>query len=90
VADAGAATVPQKLVVFPNPVRGVARFELGPIATAMTLSIFDSQGRLVEQLLRQGGHWEWMPGSKVPAGVYFAKANEMAGGMEPVKFLYLR
>jgi hypothetical protein len=53
------------------------------------LNIFDSQGRLVEQLTGREGHWEWTPDS-VPAGVYFVMPGGGALGAEPVKFLYLR
>ncbi len=81
----------QRLRVIPNPVRGGARFELGSVAPA-TLSIFDSQGRLIEKLSRQDDHWVWTPGSAMPAGVYFARpeAEAEAEGVPPVKFLYLR
>ena len=79
----------RRLTVIPNPVRGSARFELGPAASFRTLSIFDAQGRLVEQLERDGGHWEWTPSPSITAGVYFAQP-EGATGSERVKFLYLR
>ena len=79
-----------RLTVIPNPFRGMARFELGSIAQGRALNIFDTQGRLVEQLQRQDGHWSWTPGSAVPAGVYFARPEGSAVGTEPVKFLYLR
>jgi hypothetical protein len=81
VADLG-------LTVIPNPVSGSARFELGPVPPATTLNIFDSQGRLVEQLMPQAGHWSWTPSSSVPAGVYFARPENWTG--EAVKFMYLR
>jgi len=88
VADE-APTVSLKLTVFPNPVRGTALFELDAIAPATTLNIFDSQGRLVQQLHRQDDHWSWTPGSRVPTGVYFARPGETGEG-EAVKFLYVR
>jgi predicted outer membrane repeat protein len=78
-----------KLTVIPNPVRGVARFELRRAVPVSTLNIFDSQGRLVEQLSGKDGHWEWTPGS-LPAGIYFVMPERKAVGVEPVKFLYLR
>jgi hypothetical protein len=80
----------QQLAVIPNPVRGAARFELGPSASFRILNIFDSQGRLVEQLSRQDGHWEWTPGAGVSAGVYFARPEASGVDTAPVKFLYLR
>jgi hypothetical protein len=79
-----------RLTVVPNPVRGFARFEAGPAAPFTTLRIFDSQGRLVEQLRRQGEHWEWAPGSAAPTGIYFAVLEGGVAAAEPVKFLYLR
>ncbi len=79
-----------RLTVIPNPVRGAARFELGPVTPAAILRIFDSQGRLVDQVIGQDGHWEWMPGSAVPAGVYFARPEAEVDGLEAVKFLYVR
>jgi hypothetical protein len=79
-----------KLRVIPNPVRSAARFELGAITPGAMLSIFDSQGRLVEQLSSKEGHWEWAPGVMVPAGVYFARPEAGPAGSEAVKFLYLR
>jgi hypothetical protein len=88
VAD-GSPAVALKLTVIPNPVRGTARFELGPVTPYTTLNIFDSQGRLVEQLSRHDGHWSWTPGTVVPAGVYFARL-EAGDGAASVKFLYLR
>jgi hypothetical protein len=80
----------QRLTVIPNPVRGIARFDLGPAVSVGTLHIFDSQGRLVEQLIGQEGRWEWTPGSSVPAGVYFAVPGAGLKAAESVKFLYLR
>jgi len=88
VADSPLA-VDLRLTVTPNPVRGIARFEAGHAAPFSQLSIFDSQGRVVEQLTGENGHWEWTPGSAVPAGVYFA-IPESAVDLEPVKFLHLR
>jgi serine protease len=79
-----------KLTVVPNPVRGAARFEAGPWAPFTALRIFDSQGRLVEQLTRHDGYWEWAPGDAVPAGVYFARPGVPHVESEAVKFLYLR
>jgi len=91
VPSSESAPARSRLVVIPNPVRGVARFELGAISPIATLNILDSQGRLVEQLLRgQDGHWNWTAGSSVPAGVYFAKPEGMAAGSEAIKFLLLR
>ena len=84
--------VEQRLTVVPNPVRGVAQFELGAATPRLKLNIFDLQGRLVQQLLGEDGHWQWIPGSSVPAGVYFARP-EMATGSQAsaaVKFLYIR
>jgi hypothetical protein len=89
VADE-APGVSLKLTVIPNPVRGTARFELGPVGSEATLKIFDSQGRLVEQLQRQDGHWEWSPKHVVPAGVYFARPEAGSATAAAVKFLYLR
>ena len=80
----------QRLTVIPNPARGTARFDLGSGAPAATLSIFDSQGRLVERLSKQDGHWEWAPGAVIPAGIYFARSGDVAGRAEAIKFLYLR
>jgi hypothetical protein len=79
-----------RLTVIPNPMRGVARFEIGSGAGYGALRIFDSQGRLVEQLMGQEGRWEWTPGSSVPAGVYFAVPGAGLKATEGVKFLYLR
>jgi len=90
VADAGVAPVGLKLRVIPNPVHSAARFELGSIAPTARLNIFDSQGRIVQQLMPQEGNWSWTPGSSIPAGVYFASPDEMPPGASPVKFLYLR
>jgi len=78
-----------RLTVSPNPVRGSARFEVGPGVTLRELGIFDSQGRLVEQLSGADGNWEWTPRS-VPAGIYFAMPEGSAVGTEPLKFLYLK
>ena len=92
VADVATEEAPSaelRLTVMPNPVRGVARFEFGSGSPLTTLSIFDSQGRLIEQLSKQDGHWRWTPGSAVPAGVYFAMPEPAAGGAA-VKFLYIR
>jgi hypothetical protein len=89
VADSPSA-IKMRLTVMPNPVRGSARFEMGNPPRAATLDIFDSQGRLIEQLISQEGHWEWAPGSSVPAGVYFAVPGAALGAGEGVKFLYLR
>ena len=88
VEEASSAAL--RLTVIPNPVRGMARFELGPGALLTTLRIFDSQGRLIEQLSGQDGAWEWKPGSAVPAGVYFAMPEDGPAGPEAVKFLFLR
>jgi hypothetical protein len=88
VSDAPAAD--KRLTINPNPVRGVARFEVGQMAPFTTLSIFDSQGRLVEQLMGKEGHWEWAPGASVPAGVYFAVPGASSKATEGAKFLYLR
>jgi hypothetical protein len=71
-------------------VRGVARFELGAAAPVTTLNIFDAQGRLVEQLSREEGHWQWTPGSSVPAGIYFARPGGEPASSAAVKFLYVR
>ena len=79
-----------RLTVIPNPVRGMARFELGTVAPLTPLNIFDSQGRLIEQLLMQDDHWEWSPSSVIPAGIYFARPEVGGVGAAPVKFLYLR
>ncbi len=70
--------VEQRLTVVPNPVRGVARFELGAATPLMKLNVFDSQGRLVQQLLGDG-QWQWIPDSSVPAGVYFARPDAVPG-----------
>jgi hypothetical protein len=78
-----------RLTVVPNPVRGIARFELGAPTPLMKLNIFDSQGRLVHQLLGNGD-WQWIPGSSVPAGVYYARPEGAPTGAAAVKFLYLR
>ncbi len=75
------------LSIAPNPVRGVAEFSLEG-AGPRVLSIFDSQGRLVERLAGSDGRWTWTPGA-LTAGVYFARLD--GGGIgETVKFLYLR
>jgi hypothetical protein len=89
VADDAPGT-PLKLTVIPNPVRGVARFDLDPMTPEAALSIFDAQGRVVEQLVGQDGHWTWTPGSAVPAGVYFARMSDGGQDREAIKFLYLR
>jgi hypothetical protein len=75
--------------VIPNPVRGTARFELGSLTQGAALNVFDSQGRLVEEIQEQDGNWTWTPDPSFPAGVYFARSE--AGPVEAtVKFLYLR
>jgi hypothetical protein len=79
-----------KLVVIPNPVRGVARFELESAGSLSKLRIFDSQGRLIEQLSSQDGRWQWTPAPSVPAGVYFARPELDVSDGQAVKFLYLR
>jgi predicted outer membrane repeat protein len=91
VADVGeeSPSTDLRLSVIPNPVRGVARFDLSSTVPLTTLNIFDSQGRLIEQLSSQDGQWQWTPGSLVPTGIYFARP-EVAGATEAVKFLYLR
>ena len=79
------------LTVSPNPVRGVARFEMSSAATPFhALHIFDLQGRMVEQILNHDGRWEWRPGASVPAGVYFAWPGSAPESSPAVKFLYLR
>jgi hypothetical protein len=94
VADVGTEEVTPadlRLTVIPNPVCGVARFELEAVlAPTTSLTIFDSIGRIVEQLKQQEGHWQWTPGSAVPSGVYFARPETEIGAATAVKFLYLR
>jgi parallel beta-helix repeat protein/predicted outer membrane repeat protein len=90
VAPEEAPSADLNLMVMPNPVRGTARFEYGSIAPLVKLTIFDSQGRLVEELLRQDGAWQWTPGPSIPAGVYFARPDAADAGSAAVKFLYLR
>jgi hypothetical protein len=81
--------IDQRLTVIPNPVRGTARFELGSLTQGAALNVFDSQGRLVEEIQEQDGNWTWTPDPSFPAGVYFARSE--AGPVEAtVKFLYLR
>jgi hypothetical protein len=84
--------VEQQLTVIPNPVRGMARFEVGTAPPLLKLNIFDSQGRLVQQLLGEDGRWQWIPGSSVPSGIYFARpdAGLLPGASSAVKFLYIR
>jgi hypothetical protein len=81
----------RRLTVTPNPVRGVARFELDATTPLMTLNIFDAQGRLVQQLLGNC-RWQWIPKSSVPAGVYFAmpERGHASAASSAVKFLYIR
>jgi hypothetical protein len=81
--------VDQRFTVIPNPVRGMARFD-GPAGSFVNLSIFDTKGRLIERLSRRDGHWEWTPGTSIPAGVYFAVPGVGLKATEGVKFLYLR
>jgi len=76
------------LVVSPNPVRGIAEFAFGRPGPRV-VSIFDSQGRLVERLTGSTGRWAWTPGASAPAGVYFARLDD-GKDAEAVKFLYLR
>ena len=83
------AEVIGELTVIPNPFRGLARFEYRPGGAVGLLNIFDANGRLIQQLVRQDGHWEWTPGASVPAGVYFVKPAAVSM-KEGVKFLYLR
>lgn len=78
-----------ELMVSPNPVRSVAHFETGMDAPFSLLKIFDSKGRLIEHLKRRDGRWEWVPGSSVPSGIYFARPDAADAGTA-VKFLYLR
>ncbi len=79
------------LTVIPNPVRGVARFEMDTATPPFhALHIFDLQGRMVEQILNRDGRWEWAPRTSVPAGVYFARPGPAPESSPAVKFLYLR
>jgi hypothetical protein len=87
VAAGEATSVEPRLRIAPNPVRGVAEFALPGIG-ARVLTIFDSQGRLVDRLTTSDGRWVWAPGTTVAAGIYYAKVEGAVG--QSVKFIRLR
>ena len=89
VAADDAPPAESDLSVTPNPVRGVAEFALEGVGPRV-LTIFDSQGRLVDRLTGSDGRWIWTPGASAPAGVYFARLDGGGSTAEAVKFLYLR
>ena len=66
--------------VYPNPTNAVCRlnFEL-PIASSITLSIYDQSGRLVNTLLEgsmsAGRHQHTVSLEDMPSGVYFVRLN---------------
>ena len=78
-------------VPAPNPSREAARFHLDtPVAAHARLTVFDGQGRRVadvlDRRLEAGRHalaWDGrdMRGARVPAGVYYLRADLGVGGV---------
>ena len=80
------------LYIYPNPFNAVSvlRYEL-PVAGRVSLSFYDSSGRLVATLLNgwrdAGAHQITFDGSGLPSGIYFAKL--MAGEFSEVQKMVL-
>jgi hypothetical protein len=88
----------QLSAIYPNPMRASAlmRFDL-PAEEAVTLEVFNVQGRRVSELARgvfpagpQYALWRGLDeqGHELPSGVYFVRLR--AGGEEDVRKLMVR
>ncbi|MBD3236055.1 MAG: S8 family serine peptidase [Candidatus Eisenbacteria bacterium] len=92
------ASIGMRLACFPNPSLGRVAFRLpaaGDAGSLERLMIFDATGRLVRSLAGEGGRqisWNGRDasGSRVPAGIYWARSSSAAGGESPVRLILLR
>jgi hypothetical protein len=68
-----------RLSVVPNPVVNYAVFSWGSDQLVSSVKIYDTNGRLVEEVESSpGGCARWMRATDLPSGVYFARV--IAGG----------
>jgi hypothetical protein len=91
VGDPALSAEPLGIRVFPNPARGEVRATFSaPSALGVEFSVYDVGGRLVARLDGQRtapgrGRLEWDArddaGRPVPAGVYFLRGVDSAGGV---------
>jgi hypothetical protein len=90
ITDEASAILTTYLRVRPNPVNGVAEFEILSMHSRV-LEIYDVSGRLIEQipLVRAASRVVWVARESTPPGVYFA-ATGSADGRAAVKFLLLK
>lgn len=75
----GKSRVNLKLLIYPNPVNGIIRFdlpeEMQSIEAASILIIYDTRGRLVmQQKAEHSGHYN-VDTSKLSSGIYFARVK---------------